>query len=204
MMERKMSQEKNLLMREYRKKNRARYNLYMREYNKRNKEQVSQNRKKNYTKNAERYRGYRRAYYQAHKEERLVWYKAHTRTVRGRHTQVKGLLRKEKISSLDPLWGLNYYTELIKDNQCHYCLGPLNQTGHALDRVDNSLPHMCSNVVVSCWWCNEKKSSDLSYSEMLLLAPALREIRKRRESEKCGSAPVHVVERRFPNATRGS
>jgi hypothetical protein len=153
----------------------------MREYRKKNKERIARIQKKNYDKNVERYRGYRRNYYRAHKEERLVWHKKHIRTVRGRHTQVRELLKKEKILSSDSLWSLNYYAELVKDNQCHYCLGPLSPTGHALDRVDNYQPHSCANVVVSCWWCNERKSSDLSYDEMMLLVPALREIRRRRE-----------------------
>lgn len=155
---------------------------YMRLYNAANKEKIAKKNKENYFKNAPRYRAYRRAYYVRHKEERLAWYKQHIRTVRGRYTQVRELLKKERTPSSDSLWSLNYYAELIKDSQCHYCLGPLSPTGHALDRVDNSQSHVCHNVVSCCWWCNERKKADLSYEEMMLLAPALREIRKRREA----------------------
>jgi len=160
--------------------------VYMRKYNAENNEKVAKKNKENYLKNADRYRGYRKSYYVNHKEERLAWYKKHRATPRARHTQVKEALRKELIPATDPLWGLNYYAELIKDGICHYCLGPLNQSSHALDRMDNNSPHACWNVVPSCWWCNERKKADLSYEEMMLLVPALREIRRRRELSDVG------------------
>jgi hypothetical protein len=133
-------------------------------------------------KNALRYRAYRRSYYVNHREERLAWHKNHIRTPRGKHTQVKELLRKEGVSQSDALWSLNYYAEFIRSGICHYCLGFLNRSGHSLDRMDNSQPHACWNVVPCCWWCNERKKADLSYEEMMLLAPVLREIRRRRET----------------------
>lgn len=165
-------------------------NAYMREYGAKNKDKIAEKNKKNHLKNSARYKGYRRAYYARHKAERLVWFRNHRSTPRGRHTQVRQALRRERAPLSDALWSLNYYTEIIRDCVCHYCLGPLGVSGHALDRMDNTQPHVCWNVVPSCWWCNERKKADLSYEEMMLLAPALREIRRRREAA-CGkeSAP---------------
>ena len=158
-------------------------NAYMRAYGAKNKDVIARKNKAVYAKNVDRYRSYRRAYYVNHKEERLAWHKKHIRTPRGRHGQVKGALRRDGVPSTDALWSLNYYTEIIRDVICHYCLGPLNPSSHALDRMDNNSPHACWNVVPCCWWCNERKKADLSYDEMMLLAPALREIRRRRIAE---------------------
>ena len=168
-------------------------NAYMREYGAKNKEIIARKNKACHTKNFERYRGYRRAYYANHKEERLVWFKKHRSTPRGRYTQVKEALKKDKVPLTDALWSFNFYSALIQDNECHYCLGPLNPSSHALDRMSNAAPHACWNVVPSCWWCNERKKADLSYEEMMLLAPALREIRRRREATKCGVVSVPSV-----------
>jgi hypothetical protein len=157
-------------------------NAYMREYGAKNKDVIARKNKACHDKNAERYRGYRREYYANHKEERLAWFKKHITTPRGRHTQIKEWLRRELIPQTDSLWSLNYYTEILRDGVCHYCLDSLNLSGHGLDRMDNSNPHACWNVVPCCWECNTIKSSRFSYEEMMLLAPALREIRRRREA----------------------
>lgn len=157
-------------------------NEYMRSYGAKNKDVINNKNRNSYSRHSEQYRSYRRAYYVRHKEQVSAWHKKHIRTPRGRHNQVKEALRKEGAPLSDALWSLNYYTEIIKDGTCHYCLGPLNRSSHALDRMNNDRPHVCWNVVPCCWWCNERKKADLSYEEMMLLAPALREIRRRREA----------------------
>src|SRR5580692_11326126 len=63
------------------------------------------------------------------------------RTLKQRHKKVRRNLRAEKVSKLDPLWSLSFYTALIKDGLCHYCCGSLPPTGHGLDRVDNDKRH---------------------------------------------------------------
>jgi hypothetical protein len=110
--------------------------------------------------------------------------KEYSRTLSGRHCCVKRDLSREGVSRDDLLWHFNFYCEIIKDDSCHYCGGSLNPTSHALDRVDSSKGHTCCNVVPCCWRCNNMKSDDISYEEMMLLAPVLQEIRLRRESRK--------------------
>lgn len=106
------------------------------------------------------------------------------RTFKGRFLVLKSKTKKENNPSTDLLNNLNFYTEIIRDNECHYCLGPLGKTSHALDRMDNNIGHLCFNVVPCCKSCNQKKMNDTSYEEMMLLVPALREIRKRREEKR--------------------
>lgn len=105
-------------------------------------------------------------------------------TLPGKHSSLKAALREDCVSKTDLLWNFNFYQELIKDSSCYYCLGVLKPGGHGLDRMDNSLGHVCFNVVPCCWDCNELKGIRLSYEEMMLLVPVLREIRLRRERTK--------------------
>jgi hypothetical protein len=103
------------------------------------------------------------------------------RTIRGKHNVLRSKTRHEDIPRDDLLLRLNFYSELIRDNECHYCLGPLNPTSHSLDCVVNEIGHRCFNVVPCCGSCNQKKMDDTTYEEMMLLVPGLREIRRRRE-----------------------
>ena len=125
---------------------------------------------------------YKRKYNKEHAEEISKWREGYCSKPIPRHAQVKVQLKKDKVPSFDLLWNLRYYTEIIREGICHYCLGDLNPSSHALDRVNNDGPHACWNVVPCCRYCNKKKSNDTTYEEMMLLAPALREIRRRREA----------------------
>lgn len=102
-------------------------------------------------------------------------------TIKGRHQRLKWTLRKDGVDRSDPLWNINFYSELIKDLTCHYCQGPLNRIGSGLDAMNPGKKHVCYNVVPCCGSCNSKKMHDTTYDEMMLLAPVLREIRKQRE-----------------------
>jgi hypothetical protein len=104
------------------------------------------------------------------------------KTVKGRHASLRAVLRKEKVPKSDLLWNLNFYAELIKDGLCHYCLGSLNPTSHGLDCKENKIGHRCFNVVPCCRACNWKKMKDVTYEEMMLLAPILRIILEKRKS----------------------
>lgn len=137
--------------------------------------------KKCYDKHAEQRRVYRKRYYEEHHEAINANLAKYANSSKGKHNKVTFLLRREGIPKTDALWNRNFYIELIRDNECHYCLGPLSKVGCSLDRMDNSLGHASWNVVPCCTGCNQKKMHDTSYEEMMLLAPALREIRRRRE-----------------------
>lgn len=138
--------------------------------------------KRNYDKYAETRRGYRRKYYVKNREEVNANLSKHFKSFKGKHAKVTRLLRKEGVFKTDALWSINFYSEIIQDWQCHYCGGALNPFGHGLDRMDNSVGHVCWNVVPCCKSCNQRKWNDLSYEEMMLLAPVLREIRIRRDN----------------------
>jgi hypothetical protein len=107
------------------------------------------------------------------------------RKLEERHYNLKiRFLSKEHIPEEDLLWKINFYIELIIEGLCHYCLGPLSPCGIGLDRVNNELGHLCYNVVPCCGSCNALKRDYYSYKEMMLLSPALREIRRLRATSK--------------------
>jgi hypothetical protein len=70
-----------------------------------------------------------------------------------------------------------------KIKQCHYCnseifwaakaIGRLGQK-YNLDRKDNNLGYLKSNVVVCCWRCNETKSDRFTYEQFLKIGEVLK------------------------------
>ncbi len=111
------------------------------------------------------------------KQQNRINAKKINRSFRGRHAILKKTLKREKVLESDLCWNLNFYTELIRDIICHYCLGPLNPTGHGLDRRDSECGHEAHNVVPCCWLCNSIKGKFWEYEHMMLLAPKLRRLR---------------------------
>lgn len=78
----------------------------------------------------------------------------------------------------------NDYEKLLQDC-CHYCNGPLNPTGHSLDRKDSSKGYLLDNVVTCCYDCNRIKSCILTYDEMVYMMKCLEKFR--RKGGTCGS-----------------
>lgn len=78
------------------------------------------------------------------------------------------------------LWTVTFteWQSLVKDNKCHYCYGGLSVTGHSLDRKDNNLCYILSNVVCCCWPCNEFKRNMLTYDEMVAVVALLKAMRE--------------------------
>jgi hypothetical protein len=77
---------------------------------------------------------------------------------------------KEK-NRLKEKWFLTFdeWYALIGNNICHYCHGPLHDSGTALDRKDNTKFYILDNVVPCCIVCNRMKNQYISYEEMVLI-----------------------------------
>lgn len=76
-------------------------------------------------------------------------------------------------------WGLtlDQWTFLVIGETCHYCDGPLQETGVGLDRKDNSIGYLLENVIPCCCACNRIKGQTISYTEMIAIAKLLKEMR---------------------------
>ena len=157
---------------------------YRREWRKNNPEKYKEQNRKSHATHRLRRVAYQIEYRKTHKEESAITRKKYNETTRGRYRALKTALKKDQVHENDILWNFNFYSEFIKDSRCHYCKGLLSSTGHGLDRIENDKLHISCNVVPCCWDCNNIKGCILNYSEMMLLAPVLREIRKQREVTK--------------------
>lgn len=81
---------------------------------------------------------------------------------------------------------LENYKNLIAQN-CHYCDGELNPTGCGLDRKNNEVGYLLTNVVPCCRQCNTVKNHFFSYEDMLLLSVVIKQIKnKKGESHSHG------------------
>jgi hypothetical protein len=70
--------------------------------------------------------------------------------------------------------------KILISKPCHYCQGPLNETGAGVDRKNNSVGYIFDNLVPCCRPCNIIKNDLLTEYEMLQVAKLLRRLRAKR------------------------
>ena len=113
--------------------------------------------------------------YQKHKKKRLAQQAIYSRTVVGRYRQTVMSAKVRNISF--ELEFEEYETLALKP--CFYCKKSLGvTTGSGLDRVDNSLGYILSNLVPCCTFCNLLKGNRLTFEEMQVVIKALLEYRR--------------------------
>jgi 5-methylcytosine-specific restriction endonuclease McrA len=80
-------------------------------------------------------------------------------------------------------WDLTFeqWIDLVLGHSCHYCGGTLPEAGCGLDRKDNKIGYVISNVVTCCKECNDIKGKHLTYDEMVAVAKFLKQIRNQTE-----------------------
>lgn len=73
------------------------------------------------------------------------------------------------------------YVSLRTSDLCHYCRGPMTQSGIGLDRCENELGYAIDNVVPCCKECNLVKGCMFTKEEMeLIMGPAVSAVLERR------------------------
>ena len=104
-------------------------------------------------------------------------------SMRGRTPHARWMMAKSRATKKfgSDWWAVveDEYTSLISQ-PCHYCKGPLNDSGVGLDRKSNTTGYTSDNVVPCCRQCNIVKNNFFTYEEMMLLAPVLERIRQGR------------------------
>lgn len=68
----------------------------------------------------------------------------------------------------------------IIKNPCVYCGDSVSRIG--VDRVDNEIGHIKTNLVPSCYSCNSIRMEKWTHEEMKILGKAIAEIKARRRS----------------------
>lgn len=111
---------------------------------------------------------------EGHNRKSREWQKANPekhhkikmRTIRGPRDRFTRSRRRGEQRGFD--WSISYADfQMLIVQICHYCNGPLNETGVALDRKDNTKGYILDNVVPCCFSCNKVKSDVLTYEEMV-------------------------------------
>jgi len=65
------------------------------------------------------------------------------------------------------------YHDLLLDNKCYYCQGPLSEGGIKLDRLDNTKGYNIENVVPCCYRCNVIRGDRFTPKQMKRIAEVL-------------------------------
>lgn len=110
------------------------------------------------------------------------------KAIEKKHDALKGILFYSGTPRADPLWSLRYYTELIRDNECHYCGGAIEDEKHSLDFFGDVFVVQAHEVVPSCQACISRRMSHpqpLSFEEMGFLIPGLNLIRLQKRKDEC-------------------
>lgn len=90
----------------------------------------------------------------------------------------KHLLNAAKTRNLEITITELEHSELIKRN-CYYCDQDISkETGGGLDRLNNNLGYMITNVVTCCGKCNFGKTDRFSSEEWKVMMNALKEWRR--------------------------
>lgn len=74
---------------------------------------------------------------------------------------------------------IDQFRELIT-NGCVYC-GDTEKVG--LDRIDNSVGHIISNVVPCCYSCNTARNKNFTHQEMIIIGRAIKEVKESRNAK---------------------
>ncbi len=91
--------------------------------------------------------------------------------------------KRRAIKDRGIIWELTFdeYEPLLK-LPCHYCGKQLPCTGVGLDRKDSGGGYIVANVVPCCFRCNVTFGDRFNYDEKLILANAIKEVDKKRET----------------------
>lgn len=96
---------------------------------------------------------------------------ANNRTIKRRFSLGKGGAKRR---GLEWTVTLEEYTSKIKHGACFYCDGKISETGHGLDRINNTEGYTFRNTVPCCPSCNRVKCELLTYEDMIHLGDRVR------------------------------
>lgn len=190
---------------------RLKVNAAQRRYYQRHKEKVRAKAKENYRswyeKNKQTCIDKAKAYYERNKEEikekRKQYYYANIEksrkqskeSQRRRADKIRSYKRK-KSRTLETVfqrarvaagargleWGITIeQLAELRTRPCSYCIGPLPETGHGLDRVDNDRGYFIDNVIPCCYECNSHRGRTWTVEETKVAVRAVIELRGKNE-----------------------
>lgn len=162
----------------------------MAEYRAKNKDSINARNKKRWQDNRDRYLKVQRAYYrdnhgEIRQKRKLYWEANRDRFLEERGNDPRYRFMHARTTArrrgLDFSITEDKYLELIGPDSCAYCGFPLARLGYGLDRIDNDIGYLPSNVIPCCKECNRARSNLFSFDEMKSsVGPAIRRVKEDR------------------------
>lgn len=117
-----------------------------------------------YERNSDKEKARVKAYHEANREKRITRMRAYHRTLRSMFRRALNYAKRHGY-----VWTITEGEfQGLRGKPCHYCEGPLPETGHGLDRIDCSRGYEADNVLPCCQSCNRKRSNDWTVEETRL------------------------------------
>lgn len=155
-----------------------------------NKETINANDRKRWHENGDNYRAAQRAYYRENRDSirtkrKSYWSENSARFLEARGNDPKYRYMHARSTARRRALvfdiGFENYLQLIAADACAYCGFPLSKLGYSLDRIDNSIGYLPTNVVPCCKECNRARSDLVSFDEMTKhIGPAIQRIKEER------------------------
>jgi hypothetical protein len=116
-------------------------------------------------------------YREANSEERRANRKANCRTPQGRFGILRGNARARNLT-LELTF--EQWSNIVAQNSCAYCEGPLPEAGSGVDRKISILGYTAENCVPCCTVCNRiRGKDDISHEEMFEVVKLLNTLRSK-------------------------
>lgn len=122
-----------------------------------------------YEHNAGQERSRALAYHADNRDARLAKMHAYHRSMRGLFC--RGQLHAKRHGHVWTITEQQFAA--LRARSCHYCDGPLPETGHGLDRIDCTGGYEPDNVLPCCQSCNRKRSNDWTVEETRIAVQAV-------------------------------
>jgi hypothetical protein len=149
-------------------------------YYENNKERIDEKSREYNILNKEKVKLKNRVHYNNNKSTILAYQKSIRHTPIGRFKQGKQSAKERNLK-----WTLSFDEyKLLISKVCHYCKQSLEGfCGTSLDRIDNSMGYIASNVLPCCGKCNNIRNNFLTVEEMEVAMEAIVKYRKEHSNE---------------------
>jgi len=159
----------------YREKNKQKLLQKDKEYRTLNKNKILETKRKYRENNQEKIKEFSKIYTKNNKEKILKRQNEYKRSIKGRYNQAKSVANRRNI-----IWDIHFNDyQLLLQSNCYYSdQHSLPETGIGLDRINNNLGYILTNVIPCCSDCNTSRSNKYTVEEWKAMILTLENLRK--------------------------
>jgi len=159
--------EKNKL---YREQNKEKIKEYQKQYRQEHRDKIKEQNKAYWEKNKEKLTEKNKTYWEENKEKLTEKNKEYRYSFEGRiKEKLHTCLREDRYNSRDNNLDFEYIVNLLEqqNNKCKLCninvkldwIEKMDKEQFSINRIDNNIGHLKTNVEITCWDCNNKQSN---------------------------------------------